>query len=207
VDLGVKNLAVTDEGQTFSGADVEQCRQRYGSLRKVLNQCGSKSARRHLRKIRRREANFRKDKNHIISKRIVATAKDTGRAIALEDLKGINDRTTARKPERNRLKGWAFSQLRSFISYKALLAGIPIILVDPRNTSRTCSVCGHCEKANRKSRDEFLCKHCGYSAPADWNAAKNIRMKALRAEVMLPIAGVDDPSLETGGDCLQAAGL
>jgi len=207
VDLGVKNLAVTDEGQTFSGDDVEQCRQRYGSLRKALNQCGSKSARRHLRKIRRREANFRKDTNHLIGKRIVAKAKDTSRAIALEDLQGINDRTTARKAQRNRLKGWAFYQLRSFISYKALRAAIPVLLVDPRNTSRTCSMCGHCEKGNRKSRDAFECKHCGYSAPADCNAAKNIRLKALKADVMLPIVGVHDPSLEPGGDCLQAAGL
>ena len=50
--------------------------------------------------------------------------------------------------------------------------------VDPRNTSKTCSVCGHCEKANRKSQAEFLCQHCGFSANADWNAARNIRALA-----------------------------
>jgi transposase len=54
------------------------------------------------------------------------------------------------------------------------MAGIPLVFVDPRNTSRTCSECGHCEKANRKSQAEFVCKHCGHSMNADLNAARNI---------------------------------
>ena len=50
--------------------------------------------------------------------------------------------------------------------------------VDPRNTSKTCSVCGHCERGNRQNQAEFVCKHCGFSANADWNAARNIRALA-----------------------------
>ncbi|MGO9922629.1 MAG: zinc ribbon domain-containing protein [Isosphaeraceae bacterium] len=57
----------------------------------------------------------------------------------------------------------------------------PATSVDPRNTSRTCSECGHCEKANRKSQAVFLCKHCGFSANADGNAARNIAFLALGA--------------------------
>ena len=122
-----------------------------------------------------KEARFRRHENHVISKSIVQTAKDTGRGIALEDLKGIHERITARGGDaRNRLSGWSFHQLFGFLSYKAQNAGIPIVQVDPRNTSKTCSVCGHCEQANRKSQAEFLCKHCGFSANADWNAARNI---------------------------------
>jgi IS605 OrfB family transposase len=128
-----------------------------------------------------KEARFRRHENHVISKAIVQSAKDTGRGIGLEDLEGIRDRTTARGGDaRNRLSGWAFHQLRGFIAYKAQDAGIPVVLVDPRNTSRTCSACGHCEKANRKSQAEFECKHCGFSANADWNAALNIRAQANR---------------------------
>jgi transposase len=65
--------------------------------------------------------------------------------------------------------------LRQFITYKAKLAGVPVILIDPKNTSRTCSFCGHCEKANRKNQSEFVCKKCRHSENADFNAAKNIR--------------------------------
>ena len=45
---------------------------------------------------------------------------------------------------------------------------------DPAYTSQTCSECGHKERANRKSRDDFRCKSCGHAAPADVNAARNI---------------------------------
>jgi len=58
--------------------------------------------------------------------------------------------------------------------------------VDPRNTSRTCSACGHCDKANRKSQSKFLCLECGRELNADWNAALNI---AARGEVTRPMDG------------------
>lgn len=189
VDMGVVNLAVTDDGETFIGEGVEACRRKYQRIRKSCQKAGTKSAKRKLREVRSKEGRYKRDTNHVISKRIVAKAKDTGRAVAVEDLTGISGRTTVRKAERSRMKGWAFSQLRSFLTYKAMLAGIPIIAVDPRDTSRTCSECGHCERANRKSRDEFACRRCGSSLDADWNAARNIRD---RASVMMPIAGIVD---------------
>jgi IS605 OrfB family transposase len=202
VDLGVKNLAATDDGETFSGDDVENSRRRYRNRRKGLNTCGTKNARRRLRKIRKREANFRKDVNHRISNKIVAKAKDTGCGIGLEDLQGIRDRTTAQKAdERSRRHGWAFYQLQTFIGYKAAREGIPVIKVDPADTSKTCSACGHCESGNRKTRDHFVCRRCAFECCADINAVRNIK---LRAQVMAPMAGAVDPGLETRRGCLQA---
>jgi transposase len=49
-----------------------------------------------------------------------------------------------------------------------------------RDTSRTCSECGHCKKDNRKSQAKFLCVSCGMSRNADQNAALNIRAQATR---------------------------
>ena len=119
---------------------------------------------------------FQKQENHRISKQIVAKAKTLGLGIAVEDLRGIRSRVekTVRRKQRSRLSNWSFFQLRTFLTYKAKLAGIPIVAVDPRNTSRTCSVCGHCEEANRKTQDQFLCLFCGHSDNADHNAAINI---------------------------------
>ncbi len=189
VDLGIKNLATTDDGEHFSGDAVEAVRQRYGRMRRTCQKAGTKSAKRKLQKIRVRESRMRANENHRISNRLIAKAKDTTLAIACEDLAGIGDRMTARKAQRSRLKGWAFFQLRTFITYKAKREGILVLPVDPRNTSRTCSACGHCEKRNRKSRDAFICCHCGYALPADWNAAKNIKA---RGEVMHPVVGPVD---------------
>jgi putative transposase len=194
VDMGVKNLATTDDGGNFSGDDVEKIRKKYQRIRKTCQRTGTKSARRKLRKVRSKESRFKADQNHVISKRLIEKAKDTACAIACEDLAGIGERTTAQKANRSRMKGWAFHQLRVFLTYKALLAGIPVIPVDPRNTSRTCSECGDCRKANRKSRDEFECRHCGFELPADWNAARNIRDRAF---VGTPTVGLVDAGIRT----------
>lgn len=189
VDLGMNNLATTSDGEQVSGAKVEQVRQRYHTRRQTLQQAASKrsergkrpkSIRRALKRDKSRERNFRRNVNHCISKRLVAKAKDTGRGIALEDLKGIRARIRFRKPQRAKMAGWSFFQLRTFVAYKARLAGVPVEIVDPRNTSRTCAECGHCEKANRKTQAEFLCRSCGHQAHADVNAARNIRASAAR---------------------------
>lgn len=206
VDLGIVNLATDSTGETFSGAKVDEVRRHYAKRRAGLNRVGTKSARRRLSKIRKREANFRRNENHRIAKQIVAKAKATGSAIALEDLKGIRDRVTVKKPQRNRHAGWAFGQLRSFVTYKAALAGISVLTVDPRNTSRTCAECGWCAKANRKSQAEFACLHCGHSSNADSNAARNIAFRA-KAAVRLPPVGLVDIGVEPDRECLQATGL
>ena len=87
--------------------------------------------------------------------------KGTNSAIAIEELTGIRGRTRFRKKQRAQMSGWAFHQLRTFIEYKAELVGVHVIKIDPRNTSRTCNKCGHCDKANRKSQSQFVCQSCG----------------------------------------------
>ena len=81
---------------------------------------------------------------------------------------------------RRRLGNWSFYQLRTFLVYKAQAAGLPVVFIDPKYTSQTCSECGHRERSNRKSQSEFQCKGCGSKAHADLNAARNIRAWALR---------------------------
>ena len=162
---------------------TEKSRRRYERIRSKLQAAGTKSAKRHLKKLARRERRMKRDANHVISKRLVSKAAETNRGICLEDLKDIRKRTTVRRTQRSRHGKWAFGELRSFVEYKARLAGIAFALVDPRYSSQTCSGCGHCEKANRRTRSEFVCKSCGYVALADENAAVNIRRRALVNEL------------------------
>jgi putative transposase len=113
--------------------------------------------------------------NHTISKRIVETAERTKRAISLEDLKGIRTRVRARRQQRTQLHRWSFAQRRCFIDYKARRAGVRVVLVDPRNTSRRCPACGYTDKANRPNQSTFCCVSCGCAGHADTIAAGNIR--------------------------------
>jgi putative transposase len=189
VDLGIVNLATDSEGEAFSGANVRQARQHYHTRRHRLQQVNTKNAKRRLRKNAGRERRFQKDINHCIAKALVKKAAASCKAIALEDLSGIRERVSVRHEHRYERHSWAFYQLRQFLTYKAAWAGVPLHLVDPRNTSRTCSACGHCEKANRKSQDVFLCQRCGFALNADYNAAINISQKELyRAAVNRPLA-------------------
>ncbi len=137
-------------------------------------------AKKKIRRMRDKEARFRRHQNHVISKAIVRDARRTDRGIALEDLKGIRGRVKARGGDaRNRLGTWAFAQLGGFIMYKARLAGVAVEFIDPSSTSRTCHECGHCERSNRQSQGRFHCRGCGHRAHADVNAARNIRARAL----------------------------
>jgi IS605 OrfB family transposase len=199
VDLGIVKLATDSDGAAYTGARVEKVRRRFAKTRRNLQRRGTRSARRILQRIRRREARFRRQENHVISKNLVASAQGTTRGLALEDLKHIRSRVTVRRRDRAKHSGWAFAQLRAFIEYKARRAGTPVAVVDPRNSSRTCSACGHCERANRRSQESFVCLHCGYSSNADHNAARVLRDRARAAS--------KPASLAAGSPSGKAAGL
>jgi IS605 OrfB family transposase len=178
VDMGITNIAVDSEGNVYSGAHVKSIRHRNRKLRAKLQSKGTRAAKRLLRKRKAKESRFARHTNHVISKRIVATAKALGKDIAVEELGGIRDRAPVRHSQRATLHSWSFYQLRSFIEYKAQLGGVRVCAVDPRNTSRECPLCGCIDKANRPTQSQFKCIRCGYAANADANAARNIASRA-----------------------------
>ena len=179
VDLGIVNIAVDSDGEVYSGAHLNGLRYRHARLRQKLQKKGTKSAKRLLRKRRMKERRFGSWVNHSISKALVNKARRHSLGIAIENLKGIRERTTVRHEQRRQHHAWAFQQLRAFLEYKAALAGIPVVPVDPRNTSRTCPECGFVSKANRVSQSQFLCGQCGNAGLADYFAAINIGRRAL----------------------------
>ncbi len=188
VDLGIVNIATDSDGTVYQGKTVQNVRFRHRRLRAKLQSKGTKSSRRRLKKRSGKERRFATDTNHCISKQLVQSAKDTGRGIALEDLTGIRERVTARRSQRARLHSWSFFQLRAFVTYKARRAGISVIFVDPRNTSRTCPACGHIDKRNRPNQSTFSCVRCGFAGLADHIAAENIRRAAVNRPNVSTIA-------------------
>src|SRR5262249_48348767 len=149
------------------------------TAKQTYQSTGTKAAKRRLKRMAGKEARFRRWVNHNVAKRLVAHAKDTKAALGLEDLTHIRGRMTVRKGQRSEHHSWSFRQLQAFISYKAQRAGVPVICVDPRNTSRTCAQCGFVDKRNRRSQAEFSCIRCGHTAHADLNAARTLATRAV----------------------------
>lgn len=178
-DSGIVNIATTSDGDNWSGGAVTLRRKKNRALRAKLQTKGTKSAKRLLKKRSKKETRFVKDTNHVISKKIVESAKRTGRGIAHENLSGIRERARLSKPNRTELHSWAFAQLFSLVAYKAKLVGIPVKIVDPAYSSQLCPECGTIGRQNRTARDLFCCSSCGCSGPADLIAARNIRTFAL----------------------------
>ena len=208
VDLGIAEIATDSLGTSYSGAQVKRVRRKHRrlrkSLRKSLQKCGTRSAKRKLKKLSGRGAHFGRNTNHVVSRAIVKTAECNRLGISVEKLTGITKQVQVKCGRRDDLHSWSFFQLKQFVSYKARLAGIPLVEIDPRSTSRTCYECGHCDKGNRKTQAEFVCQACEHTDNADRNAAKNI---AAKADIKRPIvSGVESKSVQVVSQ-LQAAPL
>jgi putative transposase len=170
IDRGIVNVAVCSNNIFFNDSRVKNTRAKYTHLRKELQSKGTKSAKRLLKKMSRKERRFVTDVNHCIAKDIVNMPFDV---IALEDLTGIRVQKRKGKNFNRKLNNWGFYQLEQFIRYKAETLGKRAISVDPRFSSQKCSKCGHTYKGNRDG-SSYRCRSCGFQIHADLNAARNI---------------------------------
>lgn len=199
VDLGINRPAVTSEGKFLGERRWKEIENRYFRLKRRLQAKGSKSAKRHLKKMAGRQARFRKDCDHVLSKAIVQSV-EPGSVIAVENLTEIRSRTKQRgRKQRRRHHSWSYAQLRSFVTYKAEERGCTVIAVDPRQTSQRCCRCGHVHKRNRPTQSVFRCRECGYQANADLNASRNVAWKYL-AGIGMPDPGGQHVNLAIVGD-------
>jgi IS605 OrfB family transposase len=207
VDRGINVLATVTDGKRqrfFGGGHLNHVRHRYAkaraSLQRKKTQTRSRSTAKCLQRLSGRERRFQRNTNHVISRRIVEFARDTGNpTIALEDLGGIRHGRRLRKAQRSDLNRWAFYELEQCIRYKAETLGMEVLEIDPQHTSQGCSRCGYTDRANRH-RHRFLCRACGYELHADLNAARNIRLRGILARQALYQDGLSSMSPEVRPD-------
>jgi IS605 OrfB family transposase len=186
IDRGLNNIAVLSNNVFIDSNHLTAVKRRYEYNRSILQQKGTRSAKRKLKRISGSEKRFVKDANHCISKRIASMPASV---FVLEDLKSIRHGNRGRKMNKF-LHGWSFFQLEWMLRYKAEELGKHVISVDPRNTSVTCSKCGHIDKRSR-DMSRFRCIECGFDIDADLNASRNIasRGKALLRRLQIRSAG------------------
>lgn len=193
VDLGVVHPAyvAVNEGPERSligdGDAFQKQRDVFRRRFKELQRCqltqgghGRKHKTKATEILRGKERNWVQTENHRISREIVNLAiRWKVETIHLENLKGFGkDSDGEVETKHKRLLGrWSYFELQKDIEYKAQMAGIKVVYVNPAYTSQTCHVCG--KKGDRTERDTFICLNteCScYGKPqdADMNAAINI---------------------------------
>ena len=201
VDLGINRPAVTSNNCFLGWRRWKAVEGRYFKLVRALQKKGTKSAKRHLRKTKRRRARFRKDADHVLSKQIVAAA-EPGSTIVLENLKDMRKRMQAKRrtKTKRRMHSWPFASLKTKVEYKAEERGCTVVAVDPRHTSQKCSCCGHTARNNRRSQSDFWCRQCHVRLNADLNAARNIAAKYHTGGGRSPAGGLRNQPIVSTSD-------
>lgn len=167
VDIGVRRSVALSDGRIIIDRKFNGDKRKLRYLKDTLKSKGTKSARRHLRKLRHKEHNKNKNQTHLIANEVLRTEADT---IVLENLKSIKAKKHKYQNKRS-ISQVPIYELRRVITYKAENAGKTVILVCPSYTSQTDCITNRREGLRKGCR--FYSKN-GLVYDADINAAINI---------------------------------
>lgn len=179
VDLGARQLFVTSEGKSFRDTDYLAARRKIRYNKRKLQEKGTKSAKRHLKKIKRKEHNLSNDMCYRASKALIKST-DAG-VIVMEDLAKIKKSTSRTKEgykrakHNNALSQIPFYMFKQIMAYKAPLSGKVVETVSPVYTSQMDSRTNNRDGIRQGRR--YLCVD-GVVFDADWNAAINIGQRS-----------------------------
>lgn len=170
VDFGLRNIAVAcawaDDKPHVKLWSGKRARHKRKLFLEKIRKLSRKGLLKKVKNLRHSYRDYMKTKNHQISREVISFASEFSEPyIVLEDLHKFR-----------KLNDWTFAELRTFIEYKALEEGIPVVSEDPRNTSNRCNRCGYTDPDNRNGII-FKCQGCGYEVNADVNAAINLALK------------------------------
>ncbi len=173
VDVGITTLATLSDGteienpRTLDKYDSKLRRAQRHLSRKKKGSSNRGKQKVVLSGIYRKVRNIRKDCLHKTS-RILA---DSYNLIIFEDLQ-IKNMVKNHHLARS-IYDASWGMLINYTTYKAEEAGGAVKLVNPRNTSKECSVCGNIQPMPLSQR-AYRCSNCGNVIGRDHNAAINI---------------------------------
>jgi IS605 OrfB family transposase len=171
VDVGMRRSAACSDGRLIIDKEFNKQKRKLRYLKRCLQSKGTKSARKHLKKLRRKEKNKNKNQTHLIANEILKT---NANVIALENLKGIKAKRF-KTQNKNAISQVPMFELRRILTYKAKNMGKHICLVSPAYTSQTDCI------NNKREGERKGCRFYAVSGlvyDADLNAAINIAVKS-----------------------------
>ena len=188
IDLGIKDFAVTSDGEKIPNprglARRERNLARY-QRRMARCQKGSANRAKARAKVARAHRKVRASRQDFLHRASTRLVRDHD-VIVIEDL-------AVKNMVRNRSLAKAISDcgrgaFRRMVEYKAARAGRHLIVIDRwYPSSKTCSSCGHLLAVLSLSTRTWQCPSCGTRHDRDINAAKNI----LAAGLAVSACGAD----------------
>ncbi|MCJ2533558.1 MAG: zinc ribbon domain-containing protein, partial [Candidatus Thermoplasmatota archaeon] len=157
-------------------SDVAIIQQRHYERRKRFQKKKAhdrRTSRRLTSREGRREHHRVEYRLHQVADAVLDFAEANHSAIIIEDLTGIKPK--GGKALKRRLSSWPRRKLHEIMEYKSQWRGIPLVKVDPRNSSRTCPICGSINKS--RIGKVFNCE-CGWSLDRHINASINLLQTA-----------------------------
>ena len=186
LDSGIRNPIVAASQNEVKFYDkpeiIKERKTRLKEMRQELHSKGTRSSKRRLKSMSRRERLFVSDWSHCLAKQVISDFPSA--LFIMEDLTDIRQNTSTfrkEKEDRRQREQWNFAEIQDKIAYKSVLySGIRTEKIDPAYTSQTCPECGYVSEDNRSKGSEiFTCQNCGLTKNADEVGAINIRFKGL----------------------------
>jgi putative transposase len=186
IDVGIKTLAVLSNGEEIPNIKTTNNHEkRLAKIQRKLSRMkkGSNNRKKQKNKVQivhRKIRNVRNDYLHKQSTKLV----NEWDLIVLEDLQ-VENMIKNHKLAKS-IADVSWNTFASMMKYKAEWAGKEVIFVNPRNTSKTCSNCGHNQNMPLSQRI-YNCPECDLSLDRDHNAAINILNRVGTTQMSTPV--------------------
>ena len=128
----------------------------------------------------KRQENTHEEVKSLVGQTLKEIECESIKVLSIEDLKAVknNKRGTFSRVMNRRLSHWAYALIRQRLEQGCEEHGVRLVVKNPAYTSQTCSVCGWCDRSNRRG-DKFVCGRCGHEDNSDHNAAMNLERLAV----------------------------
>ena len=178
IDLGLDSfIAISDGTKMEKSKFMQQKRKKIAKWQKIVARRNKGSKRRERAKARLQKTyeystNQSDDYLHKLSDNLVNSGYTS---FAVEDLHIQNMVKNHNLAQSIYNASW--NRFIQMLSYKAESAGMKVIKVDARNTSKECSSCGNIREMPLSERT-YICSRCGMRLDRDINASINILKRA-----------------------------
>ena len=186
IDVGIKTLAVLSNGEEIPNIKTtKNYEKRLAKIQRKLSRMkkGSNNRKKQKEKVQNIHRTIRNVRNDYLHKESTKLVNEWD-LIVLEDLQVKNMIKNHKLAKSIADASW--NTFTSMMKYKAEWAGKEIVFVNPMNTSKTCSECGHIQDMPLSQRT-YNCPQCNLVLDRDHNAAINILNRVGTTQMSTPV--------------------